>query len=239
MVEKVLNWIDRAKSRIYTVAFMWLAIIFSPVVFTAIFTDQELIYKKTGLLKNEYITERYLNVEHWAGISYILLGICLAVLLTYLTIWKFPKWFVNPSHRKEADNQAERDIYQLIKEQDVEKEKKNLAEEQVETTRALVEVAEQKEELETREEDLWKSDYVSFRKTKYFDMFNEVKECLYEYGGRTYVSGYYDNSPPKFELDSDMAAYLDANELSKNSSGELSLTNKGRYFMKRYLQDKQ
>lgn len=235
MFDKFFQWIDRAKSRVYTIYIFWLGMLFSPVIFTSVFTDQELIFKKTGLLKNEYVFQTYFGSGDVYGISYLALAFLGAGFMTWLAIWKFPDWFVNRSHEKEADSQTKRDIYQLKKEREVEKEKTNLADQQVETTKALVEIVEQKEELESKEDNLWRQDYTRFKRSRYFSLFTDVKDCLYRFSGRTYVSDDYDRTV--FELSSDISAYLDANNLAEIRQGELSLTEKGRFFMKRFLED--
>jgi hypothetical protein len=66
-------------------------------------------------------------------------------------------------------------------------------------------------------------------------MFDRLQESLYRYSGRTRTVDEYDDLI--FELPSELIAYIDANELAKVNNDEVILTDKGRYFMKKYLDE--
>lgn len=235
MIDKIIQWIDRAKSRVYMTYALWLLIIFAPIIFVALFVDQNLLYQSKGLLKNEYITQHYLNPEEWWGWMYVVGGILSAGLMTRLTIWDFPKWFVNRAFSKEIEYSIQRDITRMRKDQRLEDEKKSLANKQLETTKTQVKVVEQKERLESKEEDTWGSDYRQFSKSDVYKLFGMVKDCLYAHGGNIIDRNSYGD--PTFELPAGVVAYLDSNNLAGVKNGSIMLTDKGKYFMKRYLDD--
>lgn len=235
MIDKILQWIDRAKSRVYMTYALWLIVIFSPVLFFALFVDQNLLYQSKGLLKNEYIALHYLNFKEWWGWSYLIGGAFLAGCLTRLTIWDFPKLFVNRAFKKEIEYSTERDITRMKASQKVEIEKNKLANDELETTMKQVEVVEQKEKLESKAEDTWGNDYAKFRKNDAYRLFTILKDALYLRGGN--IAEYDEYGNKISEVPSGLVAYLDANNLANIAKGTITLTEKGKYFMKRYLDD--
>ncbi|KKT74217.1 MAG: hypothetical protein UW71_C0031G0002 [Parcubacteria group bacterium GW2011_GWB1_44_7] len=69
-------------------------------VYTAFFVSEEKIWESAGLLKNDYLSETFFDFSslHFY-ISWIL-----PFVLTYLIIWRFPKWISIPAFREDLDN---------------------------------------------------------------------------------------------------------------------------------------
>ena len=238
MIDKILQWIDRAKSRVYMTYALWILIIFAPVIFVALFVDQNLLYQSKGLLKNEYIASHYFNFHEWWGWVYVFGGAVLAGVMTRLTIWDFPKLFVNRAFTKEMEYSIQRDITRMKTGQMLEIEKKKLAVEELATTKTQVEVVKQKEKLgELKEEDSsWDDDYSRFKNNEVYSSFNLVKDSLYAHDGSIIETSDFDGRVV-FELPAGVVAYLDANNLAQVKNGTITLTNKGKNFMKRYLDE--
>lgn len=235
MLDKFIQWIDRAKSRVYMTYILWVLIIFSPIVFIGLFVDQNILYQSKGLLRNEYIALNYINLREWWGWVYFVGGLFVAGVMTRLTIWDFPRWFVNRAFSKEIGYSIDRDITRMQKNQKLEDEKKKLANKELETTKTQAELVEQKEKLERKEGDAWRRDYRRFSDTDAYKMFGMVKDCLYAHDGRIIVKNGLGERI--FELPSGIVAYLDSNSVAIVKDGKISLTDKGKYFMKRYLDD--
>jgi len=84
---------------------------------------------------------------------------------------------------------------------------------------------------------LWDEDYERFKKTRFFGSFGYIREAVYEHNGRHELSEYRDGI--KFKVGSELLAYADTEELIviNQSSDTISLTTKGKYFVKRYQQE--
>lgn len=233
MVDKLIEWMDRAKSRVYGVFFIWLALGLLPVIFTALFVDQKIIYDKTHLLKNEYVRDTYfIGPMSWYPIVVFLV----AIVMTRLTIWDFPKWFVNRAYKKEIEHQTERDIYQIRRESALDKERKDLANAEVAVIKAETKVAAAKKVAQKADPTIiWSKEYNALNKTE-MTYLKDVLKCLYEYRGNVLAEGRFSDSPAKFVLNPDSLRFADSNDLVKivNDGMRIEVTTKGKYFASRF-----
>lgn len=237
MVDKVIQWMDSAKSRIYLVYIFWLATFFAPVVFVSLFVDQEILYKATGLLKNEYIAQEYIDLRLWQGWVYLVGAFISAAVMTWLMIWKLPGWIVNRAYQQEINNKYIREEMLLAKRRNLEdkrtknikKEKSNIEEEE--------KIVERQEDLESREKKQWLHEYDDFKKSNLFKDFDLIPRAIYEYYGNISVEGYND----RFEVPYSLVAYADSAGLINVDTADkriTGLTDKGRFFYNLYQIDK-
>ena len=80
-------------------------------------------------------------------------------------------------------------------------------------------------------EEVWGREYEEFKKTTFFDQFSHLKTVIYENAGLL-----------RSNFSSEMKAYCDTNGIisikdDKFSNERASLTEKGKYFMKRYINE--
>lgn len=226
----------RTKTRIYGIFTIWILLLHIDVIFAALFLDQKIIFEKTHLLKNEYIQERFFTFSAWWILPLIEgIKILVAAGATYLMIWVLPKHLLSRAYRQEIEDEYERKKDKLKKENELEQKKLALAGKQLEVAKTQTDAVTQQEKLTKKEESAWEDDYIEFQKNKIFAEFSQLYESLYTHDGRTYVSDEYGNV--MFELPNELIAYVDANELAEVDAGSVKLTEKGRYFMKRYLDE--
>jgi len=198
------------------------------VLYITIFVGQDLIFQKTNLLKVDYIAQQYSWNGWWWFLSFSRL-LVFPILSTFLIIWGLSiidfKCF--SKHQKNIalkENEALRIKESLlIKEQKVlERREKNVG-------------IEKKIQKEMTNEDRWNIEYSSVKDTASFQKaLIALKECLYQH------SGTLDDSYG-FRMASDTVAYLDVNDLiefNKNSRNDITATDKGKYFLKKYIQGK-
>jgi len=238
MVDKFIEWLDRAKSRVYGVYAFWLTIALSPIIFTSLFVDQNLVFNKTGSLKNEYIRSVFFDFSTLHAWLYCGFIIVFPFIMTRLTIWEFPKWFVNAAYEKEIEHQLSRDLLNVQSQNKLEDEKTKLIKGKTESTKALVEFVGEKEKLETKEENTWLKEYNDFKKTNLYNYFNLIPQSIYEHSGQISVSRY--NTGKTFEIPTELVSYADGNGLISVNVRDrtISLTDKGKFFMTQYQKDK-
>lgn len=124
--EAVASYIDKARSRVYGIFLFWIVAIHAPVIFTSLFVDQDIIYKKTGLLKNEYMRNQFFGyTDWWMWLAYVVVVLVLSGTMTWLMIWILPKTLVKIAYQQELDDQYEREFMKIEKEEDLNKKRKH------------------------------------------------------------------------------------------------------------------
>lgn len=228
-LKPLFDYLEKARSHVYGIFIFWVVTGFSPVIFTILFVNQDLIYKEKHLLKGEYIRQSFFNFNHPASWLYVVGVLVIAGWLTWLTIWKFPKWIVNRAYHEELKDHYARENMKLDEEDKLNKRKKALTDQQLETVKKEEALTEKQEQLESKDEKEWTKAYESFRKTNLFNFFHQLIDCLYE------NNGYYNDT-----VDTELLAYLDSNDLVEldRNRAQLGLTQKGRYFVQNYQQDR-
>ena len=234
MIEKILDWLDRAKSRVYGILIAWLIIGFSPVIFASLFVDQQLIYVKTGMLKNEYIRSIFFNLSTFEGWVYPIAVLALALIMTRLVIWDFPEWFVNRAYRQEVRSQMQREFAKIEVERELNEKKNQLVDEQLETVEKEKTVIQVQKDIDRPVEEKWLEDYREFKTSKrLYSQFYLIPESIFEHFGRTKDRvGYSD----EFEVPVKLLSYAHSNGLIDIDLDNhyISLTDKGKFFLKQY-----
>ncbi|HSW74283.1 MAG TPA: hypothetical protein VLG16_00275 [Candidatus Saccharimonadales bacterium] len=225
----------RAKTQLYGLFVTWILILHGSIVFTCLFTDQQLIYKRTGLLKNEYIAERFFAIYTWRFWIFEIARFALACLLTYLMIWVFPKYLLAKAYEKELEADYGRKSQKLGKDLDLEKERNKLAKTQLDTVDKEKKVIAQQEDLEDKEVKTWKTEY---RETSQSlkNALNDVIRAVFEHKGHLekYIKDGYDVDPQVPSRSVAIAYSNNLIELSDNGS-RVALTKKGRFFVSQKL----
>lgn len=238
MLSKIVELFDKARSNVYAIFLFWLFVLLLPVIFTSLFVDQNLIYTKTGYLKNEYIRHEYFNFASLWSWMYVLAVVVAPFVLTRLTVWDFPRIFVNRSYKQELENLFIKEDMLLDKQEELERKRNKIAVKKADTAEKELQAAEQIKEAEEKEGDRWQNDYQSFKRTNHYDNFHLIPESIYEHYGRTQVEGY--NDEIIFEIPTSLLSYIDGLGLVDVDVRDkrITLTPKGKYFMLHYQNDK-
>lgn len=220
----------KAKTRIYTTFLGWLLIFHIDILFIALFTDQGIIYQKTGQLKAEYLWS-YITYLGWWTIALEVIRIVMAVLLTYLMIWIIPKILNQRSYKIELEVEYILRKMKVDKEENLNKREKDVVTQQLSNIEKEKKVVAEKAKLEEAPEQVrWDVDFESFKDSIAFGRFGDIIETVYEYGGFNSSRDYSDR------VDVKVIAYLDSNEIIVLDGEKMSLTSKGRYFVKKYTE---
>jgi len=216
------------------------------IFYITIFIDSELLLESKHILKIDYIKSFYSlqseflifsYIQFWIVISKLLL---LPLLFTYLFTYILQKYFLKFNKKHWENEKKSKEARNIIL------EKKNLEVEKIkeETLNKKEKNLEKSKKIEKTEEEKWEIEYTKFKKSKYYKEFRYIKESIYIEEGRvkTQHENAYNQIISTFGIPHQMLAYSDVNqliEIYKDISGNelIKLTKKGKYFMKRYLDD--
>ncbi len=232
IIQMILDIISgRAKTRIYVTFVVWLLIMHCDVIFITLFQDQALIYQKTNLLKGEYI----LNYLSSSGTSVLIVvevaRILLATAITYLMIWVIPSLINEKSYRKELDAEYSLRKMKIKKDEELNRKEDAVADKKLSTLQKEEKVLTHRKRIESSPEMVtWDEEFRVFSKLRRYAEFSKIIDCVYSYQGdpNRMVSG------PNSEL----VGYLDAISAVNVKAGKIEFTQKGKYFMSRYLENR-
>lgn len=232
LIESVKTEINkRISSTIYgTFAVYWAIFHWKFLVALFIVGGDQILTSK-GLLKTDYL---YLLISDWKSVYFYVSWIT-PIVLTYLTIWYFPEWFLLKAHQKDINYRVEKEKIRL-------KGEKQILEKETEVQKIQTEQVAEKIQTAKKERELisaaplteWMNEYLQFKKTTYFSEFDMVIENIYKNGGRG------DYLPTK------LLAYIHSNKIVKIIEGEdnslnhvlfMSFTEKGDYFVSCYTEE--
>lgn len=201
------------------------------IVYVAVFVNQDLIYRESSLLRNEYVMDLFPT-----GFCFVFDFFILPALITILFFWVFP-FITRIFYRKNIRNQKALRVIELQESrEEKEKEKELVVEETALITKEIEKAKEEKRAEAETPEVIWEREFESFQKTEFYSKFNQILDGVYKYSGKSRVdskhglTGFYE-----FEIDTDVLAYCDTIGLISLESGfQFSLTPKGRFFARKY-----
>lgn len=196
------------------------------VIYLTIFVDQDLIYEITNNLKIHYVVSQYSWDGFWSVVWSLVRLMFGPAFSTFVILWGIAeidilcyKKDVSNDIRKENEKIKQQGVY-LKKEKKVLKEK----EQNISLAKDI--------EREMPKKQKWNNEYsAEILNSKFSGRMNEFKICLYDNRGNLIQSN----------LSSDNLAYLDSNGLigfEGKFRQTIIATDKGKYFLKKFLQDK-
>ncbi len=229
-MEAILEYArKRAVSTILVSYTVFWAIFHWQGIYVTIFVNQDIIYGKYGLLKNEYVNKYFFRFD-WSNILTIhnleiLLGWIIPVVLAYLYIWWIPKLIINPAYKKETVYKEQRRIEKIKSEKRIQDEERKLIEKQTATEEAKIELADKKAEAPAG----WERDYQDFiTNYKAVSSFDELLRIVYN---RNSIG----QTESVAKIDPDSLMIVEAFDLiDATESNRIRLTDKGKYFARRY-----
>jgi len=230
---------ERIKSPFYgTFAIAWIISNWKAIYIT-FFVNQDLIYKTSEKLKLEYILDLYYIETVPKIIPPLLKVIILPAIYTYFIIWILSKldYLV---FEKNDKNQLKKIIFQ--KKQRAENLKQEVV---VERRKKEVLIAEEEKikaqkRIEKTSKEKWDTEYKKLMKYNNFGkVMTLFRSCLYEHKGNVSVEadwggGLSFSLPPKY------ISFLDLEGIAefKGSNNSLQATTKGKYLLKKYIEEK-
>ena len=245
----IANWFkEKTTSPFYGTFFMALVFWNWKIFYVLFFENTELI----GRPKIEYVSENFLShfnfclweplcVDWFLDIIDFFLVLIFHVVppfgIALFLIWIFPR-FTNRLHKKSLDFHFERQaafragIVKLEQEESAGLKKiKKEVEEQAKTQKEISAKKTEIKESKTKEQT-WDEEFESLKTNPRFPSFEELGECIYGHYGKLYSYREYDHRP--------IVPFFHSNEIvsfDKNNAS-IELTEKGKYFMRKYLNEK-
>ncbi len=235
-IDSIFNhFSERLKTQVYGIFAFWWLVLHGEFFFTLLFVDEDKIYDKHGLLKNEYLAKYYLNFDDPNFWGRQLLLFALAAALTYLMIWILPKYVLARAFRQEKEHEAQKRRIRVEIEKQDQTLRAELAEAATQNVRATEKLVKAEKAVNKVDPTVgWSEEFEQLKSIAVYTYFDQLIKCLYEHGGAV-------NVPHSFRLDRDLFAYADTNGLVNfdAKADVISLTDKGRYFVKRYQNEQE
>ena len=193
---------------------------------TALFVDQDLIYKKFGLLKNEYISQ-YLCDDSPLGLA---IGFGAPALLALAYVLLSPLVYTT-LYRYEVRFRTKRQICDVKEEQKILAERAKVTKQQAEVTKNEADIAEDQARAKKADpEATMRAEFEEFMRLDGAEKaMREFDSVIYEHNGDT-----SDTYGSEF-ITSNSLKLGDLYGLYHQSLGNnIILTDKGRYFLKEY-----
>lgn len=207
-------------------------------LYTTLFTSQDMIYKKFGLLKNEYAEKYFFGWHSWSSVW----GLVVPATETFIFIWALQKWVLVPMYGIEQDNRTRRRLIKLAENKKIQDAKARLAKEETkktvaETRKVVAKTTLQRRKKEAEKVDpkiVWDDEFVKFKGSRDYGLFSQILRCVYQYSGNTKVAADYDEF--EFELSPRSMMMADTRGLITiaSSGNKIALTDKGKYFASLY-----
>jgi hypothetical protein len=230
------NLQERMATPIYGVFAISWAIFHWEFIYTAIFVNQQTIFQKTHMLKNDYLTVTFFDFSSYH--FYVLL--VLPFLITWLIIWHGPRYIGLPAFRKAEEYKNAKTKISIEEEKKIQQAETRLQEKKTETLAATEERVKKERNLKSIDPAvLWEEEYKKFKRLKLYKQFSFVIDAVYLHAGK--VKDDWDNYEYQFEIPRDILVYCDANEIialnNERSTATVKFTEKGRYFVNAYTTD--
>lgn len=199
------------------------------VWYVSFFVDSELLMNTKNILKIDYIS----NLYHWDSFGSSILSISLILILplfsTYVVIFWITK-ITRKFHVKYADYDYDNKLYILKKEEQLLAARHS----KLKTEEKVLEKEDEVEKIKIKtQEEFWDKEFLDFKKTRFFGNFPIIRESIYSHGGYTSWNNY--------SIPSEVLAFFDANRIIEGASGggdRIRITTKGKYFIKKSMEEK-
>lgn len=210
-------------------------------IYTTIFVNQDIIYGKYGLLKNEYVNKYFFGFN-WSNILTIhnleiLLGWIIPAALAYFYVWWLPKFVINPSYKKESIYKEQRKIEKIRSEKRIQDEEKKLIEKQTAAEEAKIELANKKAETSKKDPTTaWRDQYNRefIINSEDVSSLDSLLNRVYKYGGRIESRNIRGERTSGMSPDELLRVDMLGLATIEDDNKSVRLTDKGKYFTKLY-----
>src|SRR3989344_2658128 len=137
----------RLTSSVYGTFIIYWLIFHWNFIFTIFFVSEDKIWDSMGLLKNDYLIKNFFD---YSNLSFYSLWI-IPIILTYLTIWIFPKYVIIPAFKKEEEYETEKILFRLSEQRKIEAAKVGVERETVKKVTAVAEKVLQEKKIKSND----------------------------------------------------------------------------------------
>lgn len=223
-MNSILEYINKRASSTFLVSIsVFYAILNTKAIYVTLFVDQQLIFNRCGLFKNEYI-EKIIFPNYFINVGYFapIITLIIAIALSCVYVWWLPK-IINLAYKKEMDYKYERKKIKLRKEQELIDEREKLSNKKLDIAKIDSETTEIENKSNNRKIEEWNHDYDNMSKSTDFP---RLMDDLINYA--------YNNNYLLVNISTKDKARLDVWGLMNESR----ITEKGRFFLRKYMEPK-
>lgn len=199
------------------------------------FVDEHRIFEKTGLLKNEFIFQYFLNPAELIFWIQLLITIVLACAI----IWLLPRLVSRPAYKAQQEDVVAKANIKIEAEKRLAVQKGELIDEEIENLEKQRKKVSVEQEVKQIPEKQWSQEYVDFEGSVFFSNFELLLESYYKHEGQ--IKWTVDQFGDEWKsIPTDLLAYAHSSgivELSLDAES-ISFTEKGKYFVNRYTIEK-
>lgn len=198
--------------------------------YVAFFVGEEYIYEKTGLIRIEYLdTLAYFPTTFYEFMWFLLKSLVGPFFLTIVFFWfLFP--ISKSFYRKGLQNQISLKIVQL-------QELKKQTVEETELLRQESDKAKEEKRVEAESpEILWEREFNKLKKRGQLGHIDDIRRLIYDFNGEV---GGFNMGISERKIENSTLAFAHVNgliEYKETSNRIVSLTEKGKYFIRLYLE---
>lgn len=217
-----------------TYLFFWAAYHWQGL-YATFFVDQQLILKKYGLLKNEYVFKYFFGYHGLLDWQFIF-GLIVPAILTCLFILIVPRKLFVHFYKQEQGYRIDKRLIKIKEEERVAERQERLATQVEKTVQAEIKATDKKREAAQKDPTiLWNEEYETV-KVKNANDLRGILESVYKHGGQILVESDSAFASPEFELDPNSLRFGDAREIINivQSGSRIELTKKGKYFASKF-----
>lgn len=210
-------------------------------LYTTFFVDQEKIFEKFGLLKNEYVNIYFFGYSGWNDWSFYL-GFIAPAILAVVYIWYLPKYVLIHAFKKEREHKFDKQKVIIDNEIEIEKHRASLATVSEKTLAAEEKVIKKEKAIvDLDPSKAWNEEYERFNRSGLINILTSIVDAVYKHSG--HIKRYYDSEQKawvSFNVNPDNVALAHSNGLIEiDARGEkITLTDKGRYFIQQNYYDR-
>ncbi|MFM2415156.1 MAG: hypothetical protein RI911_849, partial [Candidatus Parcubacteria bacterium] len=147
---------NRANNSIYGVFMLSWLVFHWNFIFSLLFLSEDNILLKTGLLKNEFLVARYFNLHSF----YFWVSWIVPFLLTYVVIWKLPKWVLIKAYTKTEEYATQKQIIRMGEQKKIERANTELQERLARNVSVIAKRVEEEKKIKQTDPTLgWDEDY--------------------------------------------------------------------------------
>lgn len=194
------------------------------VWYVTFFVDSGLLLQKNKILKTDFIFSLY-NLDSFGSFFYSAAHlIILPLISTFLFVFYFPL-LTCKFYEKSLDNDNKSKLIKLLKEKEFLEAQEAKLEMEEKILKKEKEIGVERIKSAKPQETIWEEEYLKLKNSRYFNGFESLKISFYE-GDRW-----------KSNIPTDMLAYYDTHNILTIDGEKIDITEKGKYFMKKYIEE--
>lgn len=203
------------------------------LLYDAFFVDQQLLYLKTGMIRSEYLNMLF---PHPLSLEFFIYSIIWPLFLTLCFFWIFP-FGTRAFYRKGIKNQIALKVIELQEMRAEKKEENELVKEEVNLLKNELDKAKQEKRAAVESPELlWDREYKNLKNKGLYKAFEGVYKLIYKFEGVVIDRNSFNDR----NIETEELAFAHTSglvEYKPGSNNIVELTQKGKYFIKLYLQD--